>query len=333
MTKQNPHNPINLLFGILIILMLASCVQTGSTDDQPHTTITSTWVFLSTPLVTQQIPTVTKLPASPTPQISPSATPLPSQNPTITLIPTWTPAPPLARHEAYALVQDLLENNGGCRLPCWWGITPGETDWDTARHFLETFVVQIEQGWEEAVIKDGVSIQQAAYYITYEIESGTAISYIFVENSLVREIEFGEAGAQQGFRLDQLLTNYGPPNETFISAHRYTNDGSPPPFSFILNYAGKHFWADFHLDGKVIGDYVVGCPQSINPRIWVGTAERVWTADALFDYVFGPAVPGFPRYPVLTLKEATGMDIETFTTIFANPDNQKCLETPADLWG
>jgi hypothetical protein len=33
-----------------------------------------------------------------------------------------------------------------------------------------------------------------------------------------------------------------------------------------------------------------------------------------------------------SLEEATEMSIEQFYQIFVQPDNQTCLETPADLW-
>ncbi len=38
--------------------------------------------------------------------------------PSVTTLPTG---------EAQKMVQELLENNAGCRLPCWWGIVPGKT--------------------------------------------------------------------------------------------------------------------------------------------------------------------------------------------------------------
>lgn len=34
---------------------------------------------------------------------------------------------------------ELLTNNNGCKLPCFWGITPGSTSWDDARTFLQEF--------------------------------------------------------------------------------------------------------------------------------------------------------------------------------------------------
>jgi hypothetical protein len=33
-----------------------------------------------------------------------------------------------------------------------------------------------------------------------------------------------------------------------------------------------------------------------------------------------------------SLEDATGMSIEQFYQTFSQPDNQTCLQTPADLW-
>jgi hypothetical protein len=62
--------------------------------------------------------------------------------PTVTITsqePTWTPRPTLNPDEAIRLVQDLLVDNCGCRLLCYWGVVPGETTWQEAKSFLEAF--------------------------------------------------------------------------------------------------------------------------------------------------------------------------------------------------
>lgn len=52
-----------------------------------------------------------------------------SPTPTATATPRPTlansPLPTLPPNEAQALVLELLEHNAGCRLPCWWGFSPG----------------------------------------------------------------------------------------------------------------------------------------------------------------------------------------------------------------
>ncbi|MCP4538783.1 MAG: hypothetical protein GY832_16745 [Chloroflexi bacterium] len=32
----------------------------------------------------------------------------------------------------------MLETNGGCDLPCWWGVTPGQSEWQTVMDLTET---------------------------------------------------------------------------------------------------------------------------------------------------------------------------------------------------
>lgn len=347
--NEGMFNRIILLSSIVLLLVLPSCILPGPLGGQRNVTTISASASIPTSSMPAQVPTEmsTASPVSPTPLAISLTTVTPFLTFTLSPTPTWTPSPTLSRQDALALVKNLLENNGGCRLPCWWGITPGVTEWNQARHFLETFAIEIK-GYEQTIIKpvidielgkertatDGVPVQQVDYFITYEITNGVrAEIYVFVENRIVRSAEMGGRG--MNFRLHQLLTDYGPPDEVFIQTHRYTSDGGPPPFIFVLYYAQKHFSADFRLNGEFVEDKIVACPQLIDPRIWVDASDMVWTLDSLFDYVFGPPTPGRPRTQgeqVLTLKDATGMDMETFTNIFKNPDNQKCLETPADLW-
>jgi hypothetical protein len=52
---------------------------------------------------------------------------------------TSTLFPTLPAEEMDETIQALIATNGGCFLPCWWGITPGVTSWDDANHFLLQF--------------------------------------------------------------------------------------------------------------------------------------------------------------------------------------------------
>lgn len=60
--------------------------------------------------------------------VSATYTPCPTRTPT----PTRTPPPPtLTSDERHAYVEEMLATNGGCELPCWWGVTPGQSDWQS----------------------------------------------------------------------------------------------------------------------------------------------------------------------------------------------------------
>jgi hypothetical protein len=98
-------------------------------------------------------PTLTNLPTATQPTHTPSTIPSPTTIPTSTrtpkptVTPTWVALPTLPPAEALAKVKELLETNGGCELPCWWGIRPGKTTWKEAYDFLQplAWLVDIQQ--------------------------------------------------------------------------------------------------------------------------------------------------------------------------------------------
>src|SRR5688572_13990138 len=72
--------------------------------------------------------------------------------------------PTMTTDEAKRLVRDLLENNAGCKLPCWWGITPGKTTWSEARQILEKASRHIGVAGQESDEIFSVSVQALLPY-------------------------------------------------------------------------------------------------------------------------------------------------------------------------
>jgi hypothetical protein len=77
----------------------------------------------------------------------------PTQEPTL----TFTPLPTLDQRG----IQGLIDDNGGCQLPCWWGIEPGKTTKQQARSFLEQITTTLEVGNYGYIEVDGKN-----YYLT-----------------------------------------------------------------------------------------------------------------------------------------------------------------------
>ncbi len=113
---------------VLILVMVIRCTGTmpGSAD------ITSTAIG-RTP--TNQVDKTEK-PRILTPLVASTITPTQRAStvtPTVTrtLSPPhllqWTPGAKLPPDEVEKKIMSLYSNNGGCELPCWWGITPGKT--------------------------------------------------------------------------------------------------------------------------------------------------------------------------------------------------------------
>lgn len=222
------------LLGVIFILMFQGCASKVPSGTKITATPNST--LPSSPTVREGVQTQTRVmtsnPNTATPFPSPVSTYLPTPTFTLTLAPTLTPFPKLSREDAHALVHNLLETNGGCRLPCWWGIVPGLTDWKTARHFLETFVLEIEQGGEGQIIKDNIPIYSTNFSIRYESDNGIKSGFLIdIENSIISGVVTGWDPNQKNFQIHQLLADYGQPAEVYIMAYRYTSTGDPPPFN------------------------------------------------------------------------------------------------------
>ena len=124
-----------IILCLIITLAVVGCVQQGNPIPNTQTKIT-------------QMPTGTYVPTSTIVHtVKPSVTLTPTKyrtasqttSPRPTKIPTLKPLPTLTTQEALLKVEDLFLHNGGCELPCWWGITPGETTWQSTQQFLASF--------------------------------------------------------------------------------------------------------------------------------------------------------------------------------------------------
>src|SRR5215216_5270875 len=106
------------VFCILLIVMVANCISPRDISSQP---------FQTTP--------------APTASLTKTATI--TLEPLVTLEFSQTPLPTLNSKNSSLTVQALMENNGECRLPCWWGVIPGKTSWHSAEEFLSSITTSI----------------------------------------------------------------------------------------------------------------------------------------------------------------------------------------------
>lgn len=314
-----------------MLFSITACSQYGPNGHAGMKTPTPIAAATSIKIVESPIATI-KPSHMPTPTTLARKTNIPTLPNTLTATSTWTPAPTLSPNDAVLLVRDLLENNGGCELPCWWGMVPGQTDWIQARHFFETFATSIVQGGEAQKEEDGQSIYSTNFSIHYKIAAEVESNFgVVVENEKIVAFATDGEDTRKAKRLDELLTNYGIPDYVWLHTYPYGPTTAPPTVDLIVYYPEKGFWAHFQLIGELKGDLLRACPQSAHPRLLLWPT-REWTFDDLIQVTLGLYAPDAPKYPVLQIKDATSMDIEDFYNTFKNPDNQECIETPIDLW-
>ncbi len=230
---------------------------------------------------------------------------------------TSTPAPTLTANERQALVQKMLQDNGGCELPCWWGITPGKTDWNTLRDRFIAF---------GGTVFDIIGANHLRSY---------SISHTFVNRSgIVESIQvMGETAggvpsdrfAQdwQRYSLDRLLMRYGVPSEVQLSLLPATEPGSFPGYRLTIAYDNLGFFVYYAGSATMVATKTLACP------IWrqVNFIELQMQAPQPGISVVQSISPENKPF-VHALEDATGMGLDEFYQTFKNANSRACLNLP-----
>lgn len=263
-----------------------------------------------------------------TPTKSPTLTPsgtisIPTLTNTQTFKPSITPTkmPTLLPDDAMEFVLNLLENNGECKLPCWWGrVYPGKTQWNEVRKYLETFATEIYlAGKEGDILLYGVNFrvpQSVRYYELLEVS-------IDVQDGLVLQIFIG-----QPYPVEKILNDMGKPSEIWINAISSNTASQDGRYSLAL------FWPD-----KGVLAVYDGTTRKTNPiEICLDKIDRTTTSLWLWDanqqreflQIGGDLLIGSPPYQrdFYQLEIATEIDIDIFYEEYGKLGNSFCFNMP-----
>lgn len=247
--------------------------------------------------------------------------PMMTSTPTVTATPivTPTPVPTLSPEQVVSVINDLYEDNGGCFLPCFWGFTPGQTEWQTVQQLLMPVALQISlsDNYAEVRLPAPGNIDLIELSQSYLFEEGVIT---WIVSPVIHTLNF---------QPSSILHTYGPPNEVWLLTANAPAEGYwrssmtlfYPQQGFILQYGGDNV----QQNGKVHG-----CGFEQDDIILLG----VWSPQEALSYkaVAGQSVRFGETTFDLPLEEATGMNIETFYETFKDPNNPICLESPLSLW-
>lgn len=313
-----------------LLLFLSGCAATSPPPTQSDTSMAVINTITASPVPS----TPPLLPPTQTPSLTPSLMPtsdailVPTVQPVAMETPAAIPTPP--NDEIKQQVLWLFETNNGCQLPCWWGITPGQTKWSTAEEFLHRFDRDIySSSSTPGLVYYGVTIPLP----TEVFAEDRAELGISVRNGIV---EFIDTRVSMGntpsryltqFTLSPFLTIYGQPAEIWLSTYSSPFEHNDLPFRVVLFYPNQGIAALYSDNGIRRGDVVRGCPQQ-------GPASFLSLWHAALDLSFEEVKSGAAVFSedFLSLEESTTIDVSTFYETFKRPDNTTCLETPADLW-
>jgi hypothetical protein len=328
-------------FAVKICAMSISLVLVGCTTTPPAITPTNEPIASPNTIVATLEPataTPTPLPTTQPPSATPSQTPVPTSTPTRlpTIQPTATETPftiptPVGTNTLEQILW-LFETNNGCQLPCWWGIVPGQTEWETAEKLFSRFDFSID----ERISPDDPDLIGYTPVLDLPrevfIENQTQIG-VLTRNGIVVKINtrvsIGNTPKQylSKYRLSAFLLTYGQPSEIWVSSSPYPFENNELPFNVLLFYYDLGVMALFS-DNAILQDGIVtGCPQNDPAK-----ALSLWSPDDSLS--FEEVKNGYAVYNThfLALDETKSIDIDTFYERFKNSANTDCLEIPAEVW-
>jgi hypothetical protein len=233
------------------------------------------------------------------------------QNPSIILV------------DAQKLLDDLLMNNAGCNLPCFWGITPGITTWEEAKSFLETFA-----HFTGARVVNG-EILLGYFHIPFPGDMGTVTHTYVIEEGIVTGIKAYNGDLAPAFYLPEILKTYGQPDGVYIRTFREEEQNSQP-FLLDLFYPDLGILMEFS-GGRLIddsGDHLTICLAEMNsPFIYLWSPEQEMTFQQATEMYLD--TENLPQ--PIPLQEAAGMNIYTFYKYLVELGTV-CIETPKAMW-
>ncbi len=240
-------------------------------------------------------------------------TPFPSETPTVTntatFAPSATPKPsltPLPTSENPRIaIWRLLNNNGGCRLPCFWGITPGETTVDEFHQFVNQFPKEAE----------GLSHEQGFYtfYYVAPLNTDAASPVIFFDDgSMIHGIGIKLETAYLSFPLTRLLSEYGMPDQVLIGDSDL----------FVL-----------YEKQKIVGQYGLSSDQPgylcLDPKYVVGIITWADGKDWLsyVNNLFGKFTDVISRPSLRPINQVVTYDMNAFFKQFSTKNRTTCMKT------
>ena len=312
------QNNILRLRLVVFIVLVSGCMQSTESVTTP---------VLPTLVATKESPTLTPIVAE---TISPS--------------PTIVPTLPI--NEARKRLLVLLTDNGGCRLPCLWGITPGKSTYQEAQ---ATFVPLSVLSVLTSFIPEGGAIFPIYPHgdLTLNINAGFSVN-ASSDNQIVSRVGFQARELKKVdnmstdvfdspffveqlgyYMLPNILTQYGEPTTVMLSTMaKLPSSGVPGGFKILLLYPDQGILVNYTMQMQIVGESIMGCPSNSHIEFELYPPGH---ADSFFDLLEPSGWTQIIQKTYKPIEEATSMSQEDFYRIFSQQTNE-CILTPASLW-
>ncbi len=307
------------LVGVLVLIWCGSgCILQRINSTSDVTTATRT--------VSVAPSSTISLPLASTITMSPTETVLLTETLEFMTTPTLTSMPTLSPEKALDALLALYANNGGCELPCWWGITPGETTWTEARTKLEPL-----GRWSGPWGDDGIGRYDFVFDMPEEIDPlGFFEPSLGVKSDVVTGISLCGSWIKQDFdySLAGFLQTFGPPDEIWLKVVTETQESPYYEISIFYPSKGVLLGASGTVDAQ--SDHLMICPQEFKlgafpPGVLLWSPRKQLTYANIFLAVLGQENMDMSDYHLLE-EWSLDFDREGFYATYLDSQTSTCFE-------
>lgn len=313
MLKKLPY-----LLLMLLAICLESCQPTASSEKVVDTPIIireeSTPSSISTP-----IPVTITLSNTQTPSAE-LIVPEETLTPPLTSV---TPMPTLSYEEKSDILTELMMTNGGCLLPCWWGIVPGQSDIKSVgnKFYSKGFSI-----WDEGTTLVGGVVYTVD--VKFEVQNNN-IHYIQVKGGNISDFPTSD---WEQYYLHSVLNQYGKPSQIQIFAP-WRPDPGPLSYDLFVFYPDLGIVIEYvGLAEELTLETGRACPQltpfSINLTLY---QPEAFSVEEILQIVMPSQelqaiAPPDVLYDWTNIEMATEFTLEHFYRTFKEADKQQCFD-------
>lgn len=321
-----------LIFVLLIFDLLTGCAPANGLFKTAIPATSTSQAFASTSLSSNsEIPTaiITQTAAIFTPS-------------TLETVPT------LGADDAFEFLRSYLRNEPPCQLPCWGGITPGNSTLGDVQKQLTVFSGISESSYLGEAgdswltgnfrIKFNEKISIWPHYLASS--SNETILFLSISTGSTESTTEGAIYASQDYNelffaytLAQIVSTYGLPPQTFMTANiNVAEPTSPDFFTIRLLYPDLGIFVRYTMPMETGNTIFRFCPyQSVIyldliPQGHSNDYKYLFEQSGTFEWSLSPGLP----YDKST-EEALGIENDEFYRLIISSPNQ-CFETPKNIW-
>jgi hypothetical protein len=220
----------------------------------------------------------------------------PTLRPLFTETPSQTPLPTLSQGELSRFLLELYETNGSCEMPCWWGIVPGETSWETALELLLPIgrigePLRYEKGISYRIVistPEGFEpFSSFAFYL--ETQDHKIVQNVYVADTYTK--------SYSTYKLSDYLDLFGKPDQVYVEIH-YNQEAQnkllkPTEFIACPQYPVTWYWSIWNPESTHMDDLI----------------------DEVVDW-----------QNEFSLEEVSGITPQEFFDIYLDPNTTVCME-------